>query len=286
MEESLKWDQLVLLAGVEGLTDRSIVLEVVMELEMEDRKERHRCIEILFLLMEIKVHSAEIDLQLSRVLLLLEELLLSFSLLPGLALLELFLSLAGFTLLLLVVFLLIGVLLLLFLTRLGLGNASETEEFFSSCKDGNWLRLITASCLAFKLANEKLRFGDTTVGELNVKVVLDKIVLQGFSFQRNQLFYRIIFLFKFFFHFREHGVVKLGEELEFAGLHDIGSWGERKCDLHDVSKGTKGAVVPDLFGISLGLETVFQGHCANITILKLIVDAHSKQINIGYKLVD
>ena len=63
--------------------------------------------------MEIKVHSAEIDLQLGGVPLLLEKLLLSLSLLPGLTLLELFLSLTGLALLLLVLLLLIIIVLLL-----------------------------------------------------------------------------------------------------------------------------------------------------------------------------
>ena len=55
-------------------------------------------------LVEIEVHGAKVDLQLSRVLLLLQKLLLSLSLLLGFALLELFLGLSGFALLLFVVF--------------------------------------------------------------------------------------------------------------------------------------------------------------------------------------
>lgn len=63
--------------------------------------------------MEVEVHSTEVDLQFSGVLLLLKKLLLRFSLLPRLTLLELFLGLARLSLFLFVVLLLLVIKLFL-----------------------------------------------------------------------------------------------------------------------------------------------------------------------------
>ena len=63
MEETLHWNDLVLLAPVNGLEHAAVVLEVFMKLQVEDREQRHRCIEVLRLLMEVEIHCTEVDLE-------------------------------------------------------------------------------------------------------------------------------------------------------------------------------------------------------------------------------
>ena len=77
-----------------------------MELLVEDGEEGHRSIEVLLLLVEVQVHDTEVDLQLGRVLLLLEELHLCFDLLLSFLALELLLGESRVLFLLLVLFLL------------------------------------------------------------------------------------------------------------------------------------------------------------------------------------
>ena len=50
VEKALQWDHLIFLSVVEWAAHWCIVLEVVMQLQMEDWEERHRCIKVLFLL--------------------------------------------------------------------------------------------------------------------------------------------------------------------------------------------------------------------------------------------
>ena len=87
VEEALQWNHLVLFARVERLAYRGVILEVIMQLQVIDREKGHRGVEIFLLLVEIQVHRAEVHLELGRVLLLLQQLLLSLSLLPGFTLL-------------------------------------------------------------------------------------------------------------------------------------------------------------------------------------------------------
>lgn len=115
---------------IEPVKDSLVELEVLVQLLMEDGQEGHRGVEILLLLVEVEIHGAEVDLQLGRVLLLLEELHLCFSFLPGLALLELLLSLASLTLLLLVVLLLLVIKFTLHFSRNGLRCAVVMEVSF------------------------------------------------------------------------------------------------------------------------------------------------------------
>ena len=64
VEKALQWDHLIFLPVVEWAAHGCIVLEVVMQLQVEDREERHGCIKVLFLLVEVEVHGTEIHLQL------------------------------------------------------------------------------------------------------------------------------------------------------------------------------------------------------------------------------
>lgn len=77
--------------------------------------------------MEVQVHSAEVDLQFGAILLLLQKLHLSFSLLSGLSLLKFFLSLSSFSLLLLIVFLLLVIKLALGVLGNWLGHTFVSE---------------------------------------------------------------------------------------------------------------------------------------------------------------
>ena len=73
-----------------------------MELQMEDRKQGHRSIEVFFGLVEVEIHNTEVDLQLGRVLLLLQQLHLCLHFLLGFLAFEFFLGLSRILLLLLV----------------------------------------------------------------------------------------------------------------------------------------------------------------------------------------
>ena len=127
VEEALQRDHLILLARVEWLTNRGIILEVIVQLKMVDREQRHRRIEVFLLLVEVQVHRTEVHLKLGRVLLLLEQLLLRLSLLPGLSLLKFFLGLTGITFLFFVVFFFLVIQLLLLLSADGLWSAVVAE---------------------------------------------------------------------------------------------------------------------------------------------------------------
>ena len=74
---------------------------------MEDGEQRHGGIEVFLSLVEVEIHDAEIDLQLGRVLLLLQELHLSFDFLLSFLALQLFLCLSGILLFFLVLLLLL-----------------------------------------------------------------------------------------------------------------------------------------------------------------------------------
>ena len=50
VEEALQGDHLILFSLVEWFEDRRIVLEVGVQLQVVDREQRHRCVEVLFLL--------------------------------------------------------------------------------------------------------------------------------------------------------------------------------------------------------------------------------------------
>lgn len=60
----MQGDHGVFLALVERLEDALIVAEVLMQLQMEDGQQRHGRIEVVFLLMEVKVHGTEVDFEL------------------------------------------------------------------------------------------------------------------------------------------------------------------------------------------------------------------------------
>lgn len=87
--------------------------------------------------MEIEVHGAEVDFQFGRVLLLLEELLLGFCLLPGLPLFQFFLGLASIAFLLLVLLLFQIISILLHRSADGLWSASIAHVV--QILLGNWL---------------------------------------------------------------------------------------------------------------------------------------------------
>ena len=124
---------------------------------MIDREQRHRRVEVLLLLVEVEVHSAKIHLQFGGVLFLLEQLLLGFRLLPGLALFELLLGLASLTFLLFVLLLLLVILLLLHLAADGLWSANVAEEVHHGF--GDFLVLTTAivGLCSSHILPEKLR---------------------------------------------------------------------------------------------------------------------------------
>lgn len=101
----------------------------------------------------------------------LEQLLLGFCLLPGLALFELLLGLASLTLLLFVLFLLLVIFLLLHLTTDGLWSANVAEEVHHGL--GNFLiftSAIVGLCSSYILP-EKLR-RVVTVGKIELKTIL------------------------------------------------------------------------------------------------------------------
>ena len=149
MEESLEGDHGILLATVEWLEDALVVPEVLVQLQMMDRQQRHRRVEIFLLFMEVKVHSTEVNFQLRRVLLLLEQLHLSLSLLTSLPLLELFLGLACLSLLFLILLLFQVVKFLLSVTRDRLRCAVLVEEWTDSIvlRQVLWLFLFVSSSL-------------------------------------------------------------------------------------------------------------------------------------------
>lgn len=228
--------------------------------------------------MEVEVHGTEVHLQLGRVLLLLEELLLSFSLLPGLTLFEFFLGLAGFTLLLLVFLLFHVIVLLLHLTTNGLWNALFAEVVHVLGWDVLWVRrTVPASVLRIDLFEEDLR-RVSSVREFQFEVVVDYAAFVGFRLKRDEVIVHVLLLFIFefsFFHLREHRVVDLGEEYNRSRCHVSRRWRERQLNLHHVAQRAERTIVPELGSLFLRLEAILKGHCANLSIIKFLVDAHS-----------
>ena len=79
-------------------------------------------------------------------------------------------------------------------------------------------------------------------------------------------------------HLWEHLIVKLHQEKELAGGHFVLRRRERELNLHDVALGAECTIVPKLFILTklIVLEGILEGHCANVAILELLLDAHPK----------
>ena len=116
VEQSLKRDHEVLLALIQLVETTGIIIEILQELQMIYRHERHSNIEVLFLLVESDLNSPEVDLQPGNILLLLHDDLLLFSSQSSLLLLKFDLRFARF---LLPFPILIFLLLVAFFLRLG-----------------------------------------------------------------------------------------------------------------------------------------------------------------------
>ena len=227
--------------------------------------------------MEVKVHGTEVDLQLGGVLLLLEQLHLSFSLLPGLLAFELLLSLSSLSLLLLVVLLLLIVKLLLLFLADGLGSAMISQVLEDLISQGLHLLWLSVGLRLF-FAIESLDFV-LSIGTFELKLVLGKIGVIIVLQQLMQFRGRILKLksAKLFGHLSEHGVLKLDEEFKNSWAHLVDRRAEHNANVHQVSARAKGSVVPQLFVILLLAEAVFQSDGALFAIAEFFVDTDSEK---------
>jgi hypothetical protein len=239
-----------------------------------------KCIGCATYLVEIEVHGAEVNLQLGRVLLLFEQLLLSLSLLLGFALLELFLGLSSLALLFFVVLLLLVVQLLLLSCRDRLRLARIPEVLKQII--GQRLQLRRISVLLVLKLPEPESGGVVAIGTLHFHLVAGVLgSLLQVDIEWENVAWEVLIPEFAFAELGEHGVVDLGEDLVSLRRHLVGGRAEPHPDAHDVAQRTKGTVVPELLFFVLLLEAVLEGDLAGFSVLEDLVDAHSAAVTVS-----
>ena len=159
----------------------------------------------------------------------LEQLLLGFRLLPGLALFELLLGLASLTFLLFILLLLLVIFLLLHLAADGLWSANVAEEVHHGLGDFLVLAIAIVGLRSSHILPEKLR-RVVSVGQIELKTILgnskridnDLIIVVPLSLQLDVFIELVVLLLLvpelLLFHLGEHLIADLDEEAVLAGL--------------------------------------------------------------------
>ena len=137
--------------------------------------------------MEVQIHSTEVHLKLGRVLLLLEKLLLGFSLLLSFSLLKFLLSLTSLAFLILICSFLLFILKLLGLARYRLRSSSILEPFKKLWRQRLQLRLIPTRLLSIDRAEQNLWLA-ITVRKFDLEEIFNSdIVLALLRLHQNRL---------------------------------------------------------------------------------------------------
>ena len=164
----------------------------------------------------------------------LEQLLLGFCLLPGLALFELFLGLASLTFLLLVFLLLKVIVLLLLLTTDGLWSANIAKVVHQGL--GQILILTRSIVVIYSSHILPIKLGlVVAVRKIELETIFgnskainnDLIVFVPFSLQLDVIIVYILLLFileLLLFHLGEHRIVDFDKEAELARFNICGRW--------------------------------------------------------------